>query len=858
MKSQNFRSYKANGSGSSNPGAGHHGPNSRFNGHYRDNDPSNAVDASAVNDKLLDLLAKSLGKQATATVSSGARYQGLLQAADLTALGSGAVSVALYKPVLVSKALIDEKSNSDGSLPEKLVIQAKDLIDIDVSTVGRVDKFDKSEDKPQPQEKLEEKPQLKPQEKPKAATSKEGSAPLPEKSFARVAAEAVPGKLRERSKLAEKSPAPQANAPDAKNAQSKKPAAKPFEKVKPLEKPLEKPRSASPSKSPSPATRENQRFRTDKDISSSFQVRERELQRWVPDDDLPALSLEESTDTGAPWDQFKVNEEKFGVESSYDEHLYTTKINTSAKDFKERVRRAERLAKEIEGQSTEDRHVLEERGIVVDDSGLDEEDKYSGVIKEKADQRGSELMAALKNVSISSDSQSGNSNVPPPKPGSYSTPRQRAANYHNDPAIISSSATRKVHSPSVAQKNPPTDAMSSQSQETPAPTETNRTQTKPSSIPPKPPVPAENNELFRLNAQSEINALREFSANFRVPHKMPNDLLPILAKDKLKQDEILKKLDPAKKLASPGTSGDGKKEGGKPSFKLNPKAAVFTPSQKLSENSPIPSKAYFASSGNPSPRVRHQRPHFSDRPSSGKRHHKVSAADFFGGSDKVPTAPGQKEKIERFRSSFNMFNTAQKKHKETNDGSSLVLEKAFHTPPTWDSTVEENYSKLLMLQTSPAVKSPPMMMPHPMMPMFPTPVMGVPGASPTMGAPANPKFSMSPLMQGQQVNMAAQFQQQQQQLQAAAMMYQFQGAPPGAPQFIYTPPGVEPQFLPPGGFVVPGGYVGSGSPQSGNMMMGGSPHLGAGGPQGGYKNHPYQGNRRYNGNSQGKRGNNNA
>ena len=41
--------------------------------------------------------------------------------------------------------------------------------------------------------------------------------------------------------------------------------------------------------------------------------------------------------------------------------------------------RPRRIAKEIEQQATTDRHILEERGVVVDDSGVDGEDKYSGV-----------------------------------------------------------------------------------------------------------------------------------------------------------------------------------------------------------------------------------------------------------------------------------------------------------------------------------------------------------------------------------------------------------------------------------------------------------------------------------------------
>ena len=79
-------------------------------------------------------------------------------------------------------------------------------------------------------------------------------------------------------------------------------------------------------------------------------------------------------------------------------------------------------------------------------------------------------MAALRNASISKPAQQGTT-----------------THHHHDPAIASGSK-----------------------------------QTKPESIPPNRRLP---NESFRLNAQSEINSLREFSANFKIPHKMPQGLV---------------------------------------------------------------------------------------------------------------------------------------------------------------------------------------------------------------------------------------------------------------------------------------------------------------------------------------------
>lgn len=535
-------------------------------------------------------------------------------------------------------------------------------------------------------------------------------------------------------------------------------------------------------------------FKTDADISGKFQARERELQRWVPDEDTPVVSLEGGND-GA-WDQFKVNEEKFGVESTYDEHLYTTRINTTVPDYQKRVEYADRIAKEIEGQVTTDRHVLEERGVQVDDSGVDEEDKYSGV-----DRRGDELMAQLRNASILGETKTSS-----PTPGKYVTPKHRAAQYHNDPAIVLSSATSRKG----ANASPAEDAL-----------------------PPKP-----NNESFRLNAQSEINSLREFSANFKIPHKMPQDLLPILSKDKVKQDEILKKQEP--KAASPPKKMDPTK----PAFKPNPKAAVFTPSQKHSPVvPPQPPKAPFQRlPSTKSPRMNSQRPYSSGSLSSGsKRHYQISPADFFGGADRVPTKHGQEEKIRKLKQTFNLFVTAQNKHDKA---SPLVLQKTFHTPPTWDFTIDESHDKLFPQGAGFA----PVVVPGtPSLPFVPSPL--APGGAPSPGAgyPGAPgKYPLSPREQHQQAAAIA-FQQQQfhaammyQQLQLHPQQFLATGAPPvPSPVPMYAPTG-EP-YLPPGGFMVPPtGFIG-GSPVNAKAALGGQ-----------YENYNHY-NRRY----QGKRGSQN-
>ena len=177
-------------------------------------------------------------------------------------------------------------------------------------------------------------------------------------------------------------------------------------------------------------------FKTDTDISrASNKIYERELQKWVPpeeeglnDSSMAGQTLEESLSS---WDQFATNEKKFGVKPTYDEHYYTTKINRDAPDFSERLRKAQELAEEIESQgSSGNIHIAEDRGHIIDDSGMDEEDLYSGV-----DRRGNELLASLKSNAKPSSNNKANKYVPP---------TLRNQPHHMDPAIISSTTAKNI------------------------------------------------------------------------------------------------------------------------------------------------------------------------------------------------------------------------------------------------------------------------------------------------------------------------------------------------------------------------------------------------------------------------------
>ena len=99
------------------------------------------------------------------------------------------------------------------------------------------------------------------------------------------------------------------------------------------------------------------------------------MQPWTSTADTDVdLSLE-GAGSGGAWDQFKANEQLFGLKSDYDENIYTTRIDRSNPSYREREAAAIRLAHDIEGTSTSNAHIREERGMIDEDGSLDEEEK---------------------------------------------------------------------------------------------------------------------------------------------------------------------------------------------------------------------------------------------------------------------------------------------------------------------------------------------------------------------------------------------------------------------------------------------------------------------------------------------------
>lgn len=293
----------------------------------------------------------------------------------------------------------------------------------------------------------------------------------------------------------------------------------------------------------------------------------RELKKWDGgmDQSLEDMALESTSKHGSTsWDQFAVNEQNFGTRTTYNEDDYTTSIDRNNPEYKRRAADADRIAREIEGSAPANAHIREERqqNASQDDGGMDEEEKYSGVRRESA-------MAPLSKGGAGSY-------VPPSRRPITSQPTISGAPF--DPAIISlskpvaASAIQPAAVPEkVAEAIKPAEAPVKVEEAQPAASENIE---KPTTAPSASQLPKKtgnttedhlrgtadafkqfaNNEKLRLRAAQEakrsnarheknikLNDLKKFAENFRLKSRVPDDLVPILAKDHEKQLEIKRK-----------------------------------------------------------------------------------------------------------------------------------------------------------------------------------------------------------------------------------------------------------------------------------------------------------------------------
>lgn len=318
------------------------------------------------------------------------------------------------------------------------------------------------------------------------------------------------------------------------------------------------------------------------------------------------------------WDQFEANERLYGVKSDYDENIYTTAIDRSSPLYKQREAAAEKIAREIEASNTFNAHVAEERGYALaDDSGVNEEEKYAASEVHKScaadyEQRYSGVDRASAE-GLRSNQGNQNKYTPPARRAPAGAANTGPAN--KDPAIISSQIARTDSvaakaSDEKAQKSTaqqgtlqsttvPVSAVETPSVTTAAPAEPTSIPTKPaivdrtrldanqkyanSNTSPFKKVPGESatatvendvRDAFKQFASTEkmrfqerrrnqakhdkdikLNDLMKFSQTFKLKTPVPRDLVPILAKDKGKQEEIWERAQRLAKEAKEGNQG---------------------------------------------------------------------------------------------------------------------------------------------------------------------------------------------------------------------------------------------------------------------------------------------------------------
>ena len=130
-------------------------------------------------------------------------------------------------------------------------------------------------------------------------------------------------------------------------------------------------------------------FKLDSDISNinniySSKAEEKLVKYEVKEEDKNIYmnkKLEDDEDEN--WDQFELNKKMYNVVSTYDENLYTTKLDKNKISEEDKIF-ADKIYNEIMGTNNKEKnvHVLEDRGVKKQkEDELDEEDKYSSVIK---------------------------------------------------------------------------------------------------------------------------------------------------------------------------------------------------------------------------------------------------------------------------------------------------------------------------------------------------------------------------------------------------------------------------------------------------------------------------------------------
>ncbi|KAK6721880.1 hypothetical protein SNK04_000763 [Fusarium graminearum] len=325
-------------------------------------------------------------------------------------------------------------------------------------------------------------------------------------------------------------------------------------------------------------------FRTDSAISKNRFGNERVLQPWVPDaNDTFNGSLEKASGSGT-WDQFAENERLFGLKTNYNENFYTTAIDKSHPEYRERIAAADRKAREIERSAPTTAHVAEERimDYVGGEDGGDEEDKYSGVRRQDfpplSAGRENKYTPPAKRAPMAQSSVKGAPIDPaiissqikaPPKKQNTPTPEESKPQASE---VNKNGLAPKTEAPKASAEAKATEAPASNAKPATQPANSKATETKPNNAPkanpgssneaPAAPVAtstverdvlkefkafanrerqitekARNNKA-KQDKEVKLTELKKFANSFKLSTPVPTDLVSIIAKDPLKQQQI--------------------------------------------------------------------------------------------------------------------------------------------------------------------------------------------------------------------------------------------------------------------------------------------------------------------------------
>ncbi|KAK4678631.1 poly(A)-binding protein binding protein [Podospora pseudoanserina] len=331
-------------------------------------------------------------------------------------------------------------------------------------------------------------------------------------------------------------------------------------------------------------------FKTDASISNSRLGAGRALQPWTPPPDTTTdLSLESSKEDVRGWDQFATHERMFGNKSTYDERIYTTEIDRSHPNYEQRIAQADKIARQIEGEAPKFAHVAEERIMDFGGGGDGRDEEENGVARQdfpplssnrenkytpparRAPTGQSTVKGAPVDPAIISSQLKGApaSTQPTPKvedvksPAATPTPAQPAVDKAAEPkaeskasekapetkpdvsaapakadpketvAARSSTATARVGFPGASRAGGPSAANNVEREVLNA--------FKQFSIKERKQADAARHSKARVDKEVKLTELKKFSKDFKLSTPVPKDLIPIIAKDPVKQQEIQEK-----------------------------------------------------------------------------------------------------------------------------------------------------------------------------------------------------------------------------------------------------------------------------------------------------------------------------